>query len=479
MGDTPTHSPAENNSQTAPEAVKAPAAATDFTAMEAKKKEDADQLKKNEAQDTALHNPDKALEPLKDIDESQKKPETPANPAPEVVPDANAKLFTKSRWSAVALDLARGLAIDSKNPEQGFFQGLFNSLKLTGLKMLTWISGKGWYKELSDEDKQLLDANYGIKATGDGSIFTWGETESAAAPDQNTPATEPEKKPDLSDEQKKEMTGKALADILTNEKLIGTTDLVKSPKNCRFTLPSVVDNQLNQEDEVRITRNGIQVGALTYLVDQMSQYPIDSVTFAQKDGKIQGSARVSVDGATGTVNNLIKVLEDIRSGKKDKIELTLDNGKKVSFKRVDKIPEAAVAEKPEDPLKKAYEDVAGGLKEQSADLTSEGSKFDFKVPFLKDEKIENADATLTKNTLKVGDKQFSIKLPGDSHFEHISIAADHVSFTVKTPIGTKINDLPFDKFSALLEELRTADKNVDTFDGDGNKITFELQQKTV
>lgn len=158
---------------------------------DAERKAAADATAKAEAESKAAEgDPDKKVESeLADVEgvdkdkdkdsdtDSDKHTDTDTNvPAtPEKTVDPNASLFSKKRWSAVALDMAKTMVIDSKHTDDSFFSGFGDKLRLVGLKVISWFVGKGWYKELSQEYKDTLNQKFGLKETGDDSIFEFGE----------------------------------------------------------------------------------------------------------------------------------------------------------------------------------------------------------------------------------------------------------------------------------------------------------------
>lgn len=90
-------------------------------------------------------------------------------------PDKNASLFSKNRWGAVALDMARGMVIQAKNPDPSFFDKLAVKLKYYGLMLITAFTGKFWFDSLSPEAKAIMEEKFGMKGTEDGTFFEWGK----------------------------------------------------------------------------------------------------------------------------------------------------------------------------------------------------------------------------------------------------------------------------------------------------------------
>ncbi len=498
MGDKVTTAPAEKISPPAPEmAPAAPAAGFDAAAMDAKRTAAAE-ARKQEAADNAGKDPEKELDAgmASAAGTAAEVPEqAPATSVGnEVVPDAKAKLFSKARWSAVALDVARGLALDSKSADQGFFEGLFSSLKLTGLKIMTWFTGKSWYNSLSEEDKQLLETNYGIKATGDEKIFEWAETTEAASAE--TPPAEAEKK-ELTEEEKNALPAqleKAKLDELTGLNLLGSVKKIEgenSSPDHRVTLrlPYLEDDEIKYVEDVRITSNIIKIGDRQYYIDkpfgpkedaadEVVGFKLTDLSFAlQDDGKVEGAATVNANGKETKLSGLLAMLEDMRANPSNKKELTLENGEKMGF-HLNKATEQKAESASGDAVAAAFKTEMDKNKDKTVDLTTDGSKFDFQLPFLKDGKVENTTATMTSSTFKVGDKNFKIKLPNGVTLQQLEFKDSAVTMTAGSGLASQSGDLPFERMAALFEELRSKDENVD-FDLNGNKITFELQKENV
>ncbi len=110
--------------------------------------------------------------------DSHRKTDTDTQTAPttpEKATDPNANLFSKKRWAAVALDMAKMMVINSKHQDDSFLAGFGDKMRLIGIRVICWFVGKSWYNELSEDYKQTLNQKFGIKPKGGDEIFEFGE----------------------------------------------------------------------------------------------------------------------------------------------------------------------------------------------------------------------------------------------------------------------------------------------------------------
>lgn len=493
MGDDVKSSPAENDSQKV-ESAPAPESAGYSAEKIAKQTADREAIQKNEGESRAAElaaekDPEKEIQ---GVTESETDTQTPPA-SPEVKPDANASLFSKERWSAVAIDVARGLAIGDAS--------FFDTFKVWGLKIITMFTGKGWYNSLSDKDKELLQSKHVLKATADGLSFEWGETEAAPADapeEEQAPISEEEKKALLANFEKAKQEAQPRTDLTLNPKK-AVDNLIK------MKLPYLENDKIKYVDDVRITSNIIRVGDIQYFIDKPlggGHYKLRDKAGTDMAGyKIlgtddNGNIKVQTDDEETSFTGILDVLEQMRTGKNDTIAIKLANGKTMGlhlFKQGEAAAEsdvesAAPAEKPAEKSQDA--EVMTAFKTEmdahaghSVNFTAADGTAYLKMPFIKDGKTEFMDVSMTGSTCKVGDKTYKIQIEGGARLQKLEFKDGKVTMTggVEVPVvgmQTRSGDFSHEDLAKLLENLRTSDKNV-VLGLNGTKITFELQKGTV